>query len=615
MTPLGKLVVGTDFRVARAESATRRPWLATALRRNDSRQFAGDETVTREEASTHMVLRKYKLGRRVLGPAVVGMILSLPAIWAWHRVDCGLLCHLRTALFADDAFYYYQVAWNILNGNGLTFDGYNTTNGFQPLWLILLLPVLALFDKISALQVIIALQLVLMTAAMACLVAMFRRCLFGAIAAVSCCFALACHPVFVNTNLHGLETSLYLLCFASTLFYLNSCEQAQFSGPRRAVTGGIMLALLCLSRTDGLIFAALVVGWFLVTKKWRRALLLAAPVGIVFVPYLMWNYLTFGALMPVSGAVKRCYSSFVLQAAMTGGDSWWRLVGENLLWPTTHSDFTIFGVATILNTAILTYYVATRRRILSLFHAFLILKYLAYGIVFFHHAQYKWYWTIDFLGPTLFLIVLTQDAVTRLRSIRHPAWLALVIIQVSVCAWFAYVWTTEETQRWRHFATRSGTDLAPANDLELIYWAALSANALDLPDDFRFGMNNSGVFGYFVNNPVTNFDGLINGRKRLRYIRKYGYNFAPYLDSEPDIDAYLDFIHKGATEAYDRIFLTRDFVYVDIARVLENLHGRSALADIGGLRLYVRQEHADLFREWSSAARVVVPSVPHGLSR
>ena len=63
----------------------------------------------------------------------------------------------------DDAFYYFKVAQNIVEGQGVSFDGIARTNGYHPLWLIVLLPifVLARFDLIIPLRLVIGLQLVL----------------------------------------------------------------------------------------------------------------------------------------------------------------------------------------------------------------------------------------------------------------------------------------------------------------------------------------------------------------------------------------------------------------------------------------------------------------------
>lgn len=529
---------------------------------------------------------------------ILAPILTLPAIWAYNRIDCGLLGQLRTYLFADDAFYYYQVAWNIVHGHGVSFDGYNTTNGFQPLWLCALLPVFAIWAKHPALNVIIILQLVLMTVALIFLVGMFSRRKLALASACACCFALACHPVFLQATVHGLETSLYVCCFAIALWHLQRWERAGFAGRTSAVVAGLLLVLLNLARTDGLIFSALIIGFFIVSRNWSKAIRVGLPLAIVLGAYVSWNYFEFGSLLPVSGTAKRIYASFALKAAMAAGSPRWQLIAENFLWPRIHPELSIFGIMAIINVLILPYYIMTSRRVLSLFHVFLILKYVSYAIIYYGHAQYKWYWTVDFLGPTLFLAVLSTDVVDRLRQLRHISWAAVLALQLTFCAWLALSWTDSETKRWQHLATRATADLPPTNELELFYRAAEVINERDLPESFRLSANNCGVLGYFGHHPVTNLDGLINGRKRLAYIRRDGYNFGPYLDSEPGIDAYLDFIQSGAVSAYDQTFRDRDFVYVDVASVIEDRYGRSEIAHVGQLRLYVRRKHAPRFDDW-----------------
>ena len=69
----------------------------------------------------------------VLAATVAGSILSLPPS---SRV-------LAEGLYADDAFYYFEIAVNLVNGYGITFDTINPTNGFQVIWLLMLIPVAA----------------------------------------------------------------------------------------------------------------------------------------------------------------------------------------------------------------------------------------------------------------------------------------------------------------------------------------------------------------------------------------------------------------------------------------------------------------------------------------
>src|SRR5262245_66207693 len=47
-------------------------------------------------------------------------------------------------VYPDDAFYYLRIAANLVAGRGFTFDGLAPTNGFHPLYLGMLAPIMAL---------------------------------------------------------------------------------------------------------------------------------------------------------------------------------------------------------------------------------------------------------------------------------------------------------------------------------------------------------------------------------------------------------------------------------------------------------------------------------------
>ena len=50
-----------------------------------------------------------------------------------------------SAFAQDDAYYYFRVAQNISLGRGSTWDGINRTNGYHPLWLLMLIPLYFVF--------------------------------------------------------------------------------------------------------------------------------------------------------------------------------------------------------------------------------------------------------------------------------------------------------------------------------------------------------------------------------------------------------------------------------------------------------------------------------------
>ena len=70
--------------------------------------------------------------------------------WIATIIGVGLLLRLGVAfapfgwqlqhILPDDAFYYFTIARNIAEGNGITFDGVVQTNGFHPLWMGAIVP-------------------------------------------------------------------------------------------------------------------------------------------------------------------------------------------------------------------------------------------------------------------------------------------------------------------------------------------------------------------------------------------------------------------------------------------------------------------------------------------
>ena len=62
----------------------------------------------------------------------VALIAVARLFWLWRGWLDG-----EPAL-ADDAFYYFQIARHVAQGLGPTFDGLAPTNGFHPLYLLIL---------------------------------------------------------------------------------------------------------------------------------------------------------------------------------------------------------------------------------------------------------------------------------------------------------------------------------------------------------------------------------------------------------------------------------------------------------------------------------------------
>ena len=148
----------------------------------------------------------------------VAGILGYGAAFAWYMLDRFDLFNLLRDVSYDDAFYYYQIAYHMAEGRFSTFDGGLTrTNGYHPLWLLLLTPFYWVFDKTEALFAFKALEIVLIAGGVA-LVAVAAR-----VARLPWFLLFAVLPaLYAQTGmLFGLEAALVL--FMLGLLLLAMC--------------------------------------------------------------------------------------------------------------------------------------------------------------------------------------------------------------------------------------------------------------------------------------------------------------------------------------------------------------------------------------------------------
>ena len=223
----------------------------------------------------------------------------------------------RLAHFEDDSFYYFRTAEHIADGDGATFNGLDPTNGFHPLWMVLLVPVFAVSDGTAALVGVELLQGVVWAVGIAAAWRVARR------TKLEVPMALALLPmVFVGSLTGASADSLYfsgmeaVLGAALALVLVDvSVARGVFAGtpppPRAVVAVGVVLALFVAARLDGGFLVALFV--IVAALSWRDAeprvrlrgaALLAAPAALFLAAYLTFNAAYVGTPLPVSGQAK-----------------------------------------------------------------------------------------------------------------------------------------------------------------------------------------------------------------------------------------------------------------------------------------------------------------------
>ncbi len=208
----------------------------------------------------------------------------------------------------DDFFYYLKVAQNFARGHGSTFNGVVPTNGFHPLW-FLLLSLLSRFTESPRLIVgFIAL------AAFAASVVTYL-CSLRLIAATGMrrltSVVLASWLTIYSLRLffYGMEVTLAI---PLTLAVICAVQDSAFwlRGWRQSFAVGMLVSAMVLARLDTMILAGLILLFLCVQPRLRERIhrpqlagiaLGLAPIAV----YFLLNQHYFHVWLPVSGMAKQ----------------------------------------------------------------------------------------------------------------------------------------------------------------------------------------------------------------------------------------------------------------------------------------------------------------------
>jgi hypothetical protein len=343
------------------------------------------------------------------------------------------LAVLLDRFIPDDAFYYYNTARYFSQTGYSTFDGIHFTNGYQPLWFLLSLPIFRLFPEGGELPLrfMLLIQLALSLFSTIVFVRSIAK-LFGVLPAAFS--AILWVVVFQRTMLNGLETSLqmFLYAFLFHRFGLRRMNPNGLGAPYEYLALGVLSGLVFLARLDmGFAVAAIAIYEIIDigrsraprTNKVICISLLVIPLGLISGSYLLMNLVSTGHLMPVSGAAKQFYSEVARQRAIQGANDPWRVYIQNLIWPVfsrTH-NFIVIGVLGPYLLMALSYIPALSPTLSQVrrfwpFYVGATLSYLFYALVYYGgHTRTFWYY-----GPHAFLAFLTLAGAARAVDLLLP---------------------------------------------------------------------------------------------------------------------------------------------------------------------------------------------------
>ncbi len=205
----------------------------------------------------------------------------------------------------DDFYYYLKVAQNLAHGRGSTFNGIVPTNGYHPLYLLVIAAICRFTNSLDHILTAVWLLATAMTVVTFHLVYRILRCFSPRVpvcAAAACFLTVACLDLFRD----GMEVTL-VIPLALGLLLLLMHEGAWTA--RRCFVASLTAAFMVLARLDSALIIIALALLLPVSRQVRASVTWAKAVAVAagMVPlavYLAINVLHFHTLLPISGEAK-----------------------------------------------------------------------------------------------------------------------------------------------------------------------------------------------------------------------------------------------------------------------------------------------------------------------
>ncbi|MDP3645612.1 MAG: hypothetical protein Q8R25_00800 [bacterium] len=447
----------------------------------------------------------------------------------------------------DDSFYYFQIARNIVHGLGSTFDGINMTNGYHPLWMLILVPIFSYFSTAVVVDVApIHAALVLSAALNAALgfvllaiVSRYTSNMWIKSLALLCWFF---NPFNLYSMSDGLETALSMFLIAS--FFLSALHFRDRKTHMSLLIVGVIGGLMMLARLDNVFYFVMFLAWLIYENGLyhgiRRVLLAGIVATVVVAPWLLLNYLYFGMFFTSASAAYTIvnhriiyqdngYSLFQqLKAVVFMTDYTLR----HYVLPRTGAPFvfiTLFGIT-------VGWLLYTEGRIRQLIRSIPLEIFIGAGfaLVFIANASIRWSpreWY--FVAFNLFLAIWIA---WFLEKLRERDMLRAGVVLVGACLVLSLYYIS-----WSKYLRDAYYTSYP------IFVSTLWVND-NIPDDSIIGAFNAGIVGYFSTHRVINLDGLVNNRayEAIRDRRVWDYIQFENIGYMHDNGAHINYRMKSS---------------------------------------------------------------------
>lgn len=231
---------------------------------------------------------------------VIGIVFILLFIYPLTLGDPQI-----RACYEDDFYYYLKTAINFIELGFPTFDGEIATNGYHPLWFLIISGFVALFGKgklfFIAMNTFVLMLNVTSLVLLRKLLSLFLENKYY----IETIVVLFIYK-FINLSITGMEViaTVPMILFLMYYFQKNYEKLNYFYL-------GLILSLTILSRLDTLLFSFIFI--LLVTKYKKIGMKEISLIGLGLLPvviYILSNIVFFETVFPVSGMAKQIRHSY-----------------------------------------------------------------------------------------------------------------------------------------------------------------------------------------------------------------------------------------------------------------------------------------------------------------
>lgn len=392
----------------------------------------------------------------------------------------------------DDSFFYLKIAQNIVNGSGVTFDNISSTNGFHPLYLIIisilffLLKIIGISSSAQQYLAVFILHIFLIHLIVLIIYRLFRNILseeykkYGILV-----FILFCSS-FIFIRDFGLES--HVSCILIALYLLISLKIKNQEKIR--YYNVFILCGLFLSRTDylfTLIPFLIFSDYFLNFKEKRIATLIYNISGVIIITiiYYLGNYIFWGNFQTTSSLMVSTFPKNIFFENLNRILTWnYKLYNQ--------------GMRSFIFLFVFTLFIFKKNKDkLDFSLIFLSLGLIANSLLHLNynvHGIREWYMTLPTMISGVMIVLLLEEYNKRIR------YLTLMILAMLFSVTFYY--SRFVALKW---------------DYAYDYALFLKNNTEKMDRIYQYDM--SGIVSYFSDRDVINGDGLVNDFNYINYLK------------------------------------------------------------------------------------------------